>query len=310
MGKQSEAARAAPLTNMKTSQTMPQLYYTRQDIQEQYLANTVRNTKTTKRTTKLIDKSTSSALGASAGASRRARSTDQKLREPNDSGGEPDSCSENEEPPETSGRGRGAGRWGARKRQRRAHSLFAGCFHLPESLSSMLSPQPSGSQQRRSILAHLRLGGGGGNSDGQARRPISSSQTAGNLQQVGRSSPEDDKQQLRSPGLSGGPSSGRKHVSFGQQRNATGRPSIDSQPTKPELGTPIQRQPTQGERGLEGAQKSKSLSNTVIMRNYQAHQPPLAPVNQGKCSRVYERKLSGKGILCFPSKSALVWRPK
>lgn len=174
------------------SQTMPQLHYTRDDIREQYLG----------------------AVGLRD--AKRAKSSDPKRRSRADeSASEPD---EEEEAEGSPGEGAGPrGRRRARKRRRRranSASIFSACFQIPN-LSSILTTSNSqnvgssanSGQAKRSILAHLGIGAR------SPQRPISSSQTAGNLQRVADDDAEwaGPRDQNRVPMGSNG---NRKHVSF------------------------------------------------------------------------------------------------
>ena len=264
--------------SLRGSQTMPQLHYTREDIQEQYQRVRLPETTTTTTTTP-SSSSVAKKRARSSGSRRHAHSPASSDEE----GAGESGCEENSAGEE---RGRFPSR-SARKRRRRARSaaLFSACFHMLAPATTAAATPTSGRSQRRSILAHLGLGGQSRVSTGQPQpqsqpqqRPLSSSQTAGNLQQVCNTATPTQ----------------RKHVSFGGQR----RPSADC---PPQSSNTAQQQTAAGSTG-GGAQTANQSpqqpqfgqpavcvppsesgrGNNVIMRNYRAHQPLAAQEAKGK----------------------------
>lgn len=284
-------------TAIRVSQTMPQLHYTKADIQEQYLryeSDQRRQKRPRKRPKSVQRSSPSSAPAASQAKDNNSNSNNrgdqnsagglenvaacrgngqaqaQGEEDDEDGDGLDDSEPSGEGGPASSRRSRQTGgRRSARpeaKRRRRSRSasrLFAACFNIPH-LSSMLtsassSAAPTGRQ--RSLLSHLRLGGGLQRQQEAAagrQRPISASQTAGNLRQVAaggelKTSASSSPLQL----------SNRKHVSFeGQQQQV----ALAGQKQTSEM--------------VGGNQQQQPAAATVIMRNYQRR--PEAP---GECAR-------------------------
>lgn len=181
----------------------------------------------------------------------------------------------------------GTARKRQRRRRRRAHSvsIFSACFSIPN-LGSMLPNNPSRS---RSILAHLGIGTSNmtsgssqqqqqqrsGSTSRQQQRPISSSQTAGNLQQVAAaqenvSAPGDpairnssSTDQFQSPSAQ---QSNRKHVSFGQRNAKLGESDLASQQQQHEFAAAFTNQQSDAIKETGNI----NINTNVIMRNYQA----------------------------------------
>lgn len=278
--------------SMRSSQTMPQLFYTRQDIQEQYLSTT----KVRQQQQELATPNTSSS-NLNNKSSKRARSSDPKHNKEfeeyeSDQDEEEDSSFSNDAPGDKSARENNAGRAGrsrarakaARKRRKRARSasLFSACFTIPnlgsiltsQTLSGSSSNNSSSSHPKRSILSHLGIGQKFSSPMTNTttpksikQRPISTSQTAGNLHQVSQQqdmASSSQQQVISSPANNGG----RKHVSFGggggsgsQQKQKQMVPSADNQQNT--------------EHGFEqGTFQQLDGSNSVIMRGHQAHDQP------------------------------------
>lgn len=299
--------------SMRSSQTMPQLFYTRQDIQEQYLSTTtVRKNQELANNNNNNTPSTSSSKRTS---NKRARSSDSKQIGPkqqddkenksvldgdlhghseSDEDGQAEeedsslvaatndnsglSSTDNNGSRQARSRAKAKAKKGRKRRKRaRSASLFSACFTIPN-LGSMLNSQtnstgshsatgggPSGAQSKqskhRSILAHLgqKLTLGQGNQasgNKQNRRPISASQTAGNLQQI--AGQQQDVGSTSSPLSQQASNGARKHVSFGANQKQQQQARADNQAA------------------LELGQTSANTggSNNVIMRNYKAHHQP------------------------------------
>lgn len=169
----------------------------------------------------------------------------------------------------------------AGNKRSRSLSLFSACFTIPN-ISSMLSSSGTGggrrgssSGGRRSILSHLGI------QTHPKQRPISSSQTAGNLQQFSNNNNHSDGGDLT-------PGSQRKHVSFEGNRNRNLTTGSASQPQ------------------TVGAAPRGQQSN-VILRNYQAHISQMQPQQQPlPPPLLYEQQpqVTGKFVMqytCFRS---------
>lgn len=262
-------AGAPGLHQLRSSQTMPQLNYTRADIQEQYLGSAkVRHPSDSAGGPQAI-----AQLSGRLAANKRAKSSERHRRDSTTS--EPDqndnSSAADDEPADVDGRGQQ--RAGDRKRRRRSHSasrLFSACFHIPTHLSSMLPAVPAAGRaqsHKRSILAHLRLGGGPASPhQTRVKRPISASQTADNLRQVvgGDAEPANASASPLQPG--------RKHVSFESQRQQ----QVSCQQASSQLvAVPSQQQAT----------ANSSTNPNVITRNYQAHSSQQFGPTPGELSR-------------------------
>lgn len=235
-------------SQIRTSQTMPQLYYTREDIQEQYLGTAKARKQQQQQDNKSSKRSFLTSNKQIASSSKRARSSDPKqlAKGLEDSPASSASSSSGEDDAENlegsaaaaadGKRGRrpfrSAGR--KRRRRRRAHSasLFSACFQIPN-IGSML-PSAAGNSQssshRRSFLSHLGLGGHQTNSANKQHHQtrLTTSQTLGNLQQVAgdvTTAGNDVGQQYSNVPRQGNSSSNnstqaRKHVSFGGHQQA------------------------------------------------------------------------------------------
>lgn len=199
---------------MKQSKTMPQLHYTRDDIQEQYTAVSGKEA---------ASKLHQTGQHQSGSKKRQQRHHNHEFSSPHDSGDElTDSTAD--------GENIRSSRSMKRKRQRRSRSasFFSGCFALPNTIRS------------RSFLSHLGFAANSSSSpierrnSGGDRRRISESKTLVNLKQHTSTQPSPSSGGSSSATYNNNdPSSGlaRKHVSFGsgqkgnqQQQQSTSTP--------------------------------------------------------------------------------------
>jgi len=278
---------------------MPQLHYTRQDIQEQYLCSSnVAQSKEARA------RSSDTKRGAILRTNCQADSEGEQVDE-EELGLEGD---ESGSGGERGKRGRQTHRSG-RKRQRRSHSasIFSACFTIPN-ISSMLNSQVVSSgqnqSQRRSILAHLGLGGQQTNSAHaqkqaqQQQRPISASKTAENLGQIAsQDEPSDDlhrakfnsKRLLTEQNQLFSGSGARKHVSFGHSSQGS---KLISSPTL----APNQQQ-QQHQAANHPSQSQVGRSENVITRNYQAHLPSQGSQQEQQVAAAVVGQISEPGKL-------------
>lgn len=305
--KQPAEGQLGPSNPIRVSKTMPQLNYTRADIQEQYLSSVkVRHDNLASSSADRQQANEAGRTGnrrAQSGEGRQAKRSHQfKTTKLND---ENSSDYENDEPSEQDGDGaRGRDRQrrrgresaesksdGQRKRSRRSQSasrLLAACFNIPSQLSSMLpaaSSSASGgsggglvSDTKKSLLAHLGLGGSsssGSPSGASHRHPA----TPGSLKRPISASQTADNLQQVSGGAdlpaSNQPGGVRKHVSFERERQAAAEAeaavaaAAAAQPQFQRLGQPA-----------EPRKQASTMNSNVITRNYQTDQ--TSGPNSGK----------------------------
>lgn len=276
---------------MKSSRTMPQLCYTREDIQEQYLATT----KVRKQQLNFAP-STSSAIeqqqqqldnnnnpsasnNNNSNSNRnkrvRAQSTDPRFRRQaedyynsnssdyDDANDDDDVDVENNNNINNVRKSRKKKRKKLRKRAQSA-SIFSACFTIPK-LGSMITNQVSNfnqqhQHQRRAFMQHLtNLTGTSSHatSSKQQQRPISASKTLANIQQHTTISgsgvnAQELASKLDSPMQSSSTSSStRKHVSFNQKQHQ------DSIRARADIRTKF----------TPGTSNNNNDSNDVIIRN-------------------------------------------
>lgn len=286
--------------SMRSSKTMPQLYYTREDIQEQYLAAT----KVRKQQQQALDLPTnqSSQLaqdGSGQQGRARAQSSGPKRRSNLDNFQDSSLATDDDDNDEledsqssisdTENRRRARRR---KKRRKRSHSvsIFSACFSIPN-LSSM-------QQQKRSILQHLGLNLGASShqassSPRRAQRPISASQTVGNFQQI-EQKPDDLGGRLIMGANQGQQQQARlKHVSFDPRRPDMSQAEQERLQQQQQLNSNKattaaaatacqQQQPASSNLSSQNTTMIRSAApavpdaargraNNVIMRNYQAY---------------------------------------
>lgn len=259
---------AGSQSGMSSSQTMPQLNYTRQDIQEQYL---------------------SARQAGSANKRHRAESSDTKRRRKddnhfdiNDIENERDSSTGTGD--ERSSRSRTRSDGSSKKERSRSASIFSSCFHIPNISSTIANQLP---QRRPKIFSHL---GGGSRKQSQQQQDnklskqnksatLSGSKTVSDFQSSAIESSENQwpasGQRAKALGgisgsssMLGTPTQGRKHVSFG-----VGKQHDTSMVDQAQIGNENygQSQSQQQQQPHSSANVMSFEKGNSIVRNYQAH---------------------------------------
>lgn len=249
------ATRQPAASQLRPSQTMPQIHYTKQDIREQYMDQ--------KFATPSAHRAAAAAAApaaVAAAASKRPRqvSKSQNSRRRPESASDSDSSEGSESYP---ARARNKSRnWTGpgRRRRSKSASIFSSCFHIGSIL-------PAASQRAPKLLARIGLAPSTSANvaaapprDKQASlatRTIPTSQTLGNLQSLAAIDDDDEpdgqwpatcrpRALVQEPAslLNGGPA-GRKHVSFGLKRPLNGSSVAGDNKDQPRQAEPAARGP-------------------------------------------------------------------